>query len=91
MHFEDRGNSEEKKSLKNYSAISLKGTQLERIDSRRFDEHRRAVSPGTNTVLLPFAMPQLLEVYQYVQGNLFFVMVRASLKSPCLTENLLKQ
>lgn len=69
MHFEARGNSGEK-SLKKYSSVSLKGTQVGRINSRKLDEHKRAVSPETNTV--PFAMPQLLEVYQYVQGNLFF-------------------
>lgn len=79
------------KSLKKYGGVSLEGTQLERIDSRKLDEHKGAVSPGTNTVLLPFAMPQLLEIYQYVKGNLSFVMVRVSLKTPWLTENLLKQ
>lgn len=76
---------------KKYSAVNLKATQLGRIDSRRLEENRRAVSRGTNTALLPFAMPQLLEVYQYVKGNLPFVMVRASLKAPWLTEYLLKQ
>lgn len=51
MHFEDRGNSVEKKSLKKYSSlyIVLKGPQLERIGSRRLDEHRRSLSPGTNS------------------------------------------
>lgn len=87
FYFEDRGNS----GKKIYSAVSLTAAQLGRIDSRRLEENRRAVSRGTNTALLPFAMPQLLEVYQYVKGNLPFVMVRASLKAPWLTENLLKQ
>lgn len=50
------------KSLKKYGGVSLEGTQLERIYSRKLDEHKGAVSPGTNTVLLPFAMPQLLEI-----------------------------
>lgn len=64
--------------------LSLKGTHLERIDSRRLDEHRKAVSQETNralvsycfcTAVLPFAMPLLLEVYESVKRNLSFVVI----------------